>query len=476
MKAVFAERIAIALMTVSVALGAVLGYATVRAYSQPATQVVANSHGGVESAQGGTAAADQGGSGGGSTASSGGSGSSATAGGVRSSSSQAASGVSGDMIKVGGFFDMTGPVDSSVERDTVKAYLKKVNDSGGVNGRKFQYFDCDSKYDVAAAHACAAQMIQNQVLAIVGWTAPQGEDGEVPDFNQAGIPIIGGLGTPNEFKFANSYPVSTSFVHYGDQLAAEAQALGIKRPAIVVITDIGWVAPVEKHLLDNLLAHGIQYSDVEEASSSAPNYDPYILGAAHGAGNSPKCPGCQPAKGCAISEGTGCPDALIAALDPYSYVKLMQAMQRAQFHPSKGLLGAGLDKGVFQAAYKNTGELQGAHSLVPFMSPYVYQSNPTVADYLATVQKYYPSQVVNLDIYTQHSWTAAMIFVEAVRRAGSNLTRSSLMSSLNSIQGYNTGWSTPLSYGPGLHDPNKCFRYMAYDGGWKNTSDWICVQ
>jgi len=466
MRATFAERIAVALMTLALGAGALLGYATLRAYQQPGGTVVGSAQGGVESAQasGAQTSAPAGSTTTGSTGAT-----------TTGSTSAASSGVSGGLIKVGGFFDMTGPVDSSVERDTVKAYLQKVNDSGGVNGRKFQYFDCDSKYDVAAAHACAAQMIQNQVLAIVGWTAPQGEDGEVPDFAQAGIPVVGGLGTPNEFKYPNSYPVSASFVHYGDELAAEAQALGIKRPSIVVITDVPWVAPVEKHLLDNLLAHGVQYSDVEEAASTAPNYDQYLLGAAHGAGNSPKCPGCQPAKPCSPTEGANCPDALIAALDPYSYVKLTQAMQRAGFHPPKGMLAAGLDKGVFQNAYRNTGELQGAHSLVPFMSPYVYPSNPTVHDYLATVQHYYPNQVVNLDIYTQHSWTAAMVFVEAVRRAGSNLTRASLMQALNSIQGFNTGWSTALSYGAGLHDPNRCFRYMVYQDGWKNTSDWNCL-
>ncbi len=474
MKALLAERVAVALMTLSLAVGAALGYAAVRSYTSTGAPVAVGAQGQVEAAQGTPGAGDQAAAQAGGGATSGAGGASGGSGG-HASSSQTASGVGKDTIKVGGFFDMSGPVDSSVERDTVKAYLNRVNDSGGVNGRRFQYVDCDSKYDVAAAHACATQLIQAKVLAVVGWTAPQGEDGEVPDFTSQGIPIIGGLGTPNEFKYELSYPVSTSFVHYGDGLAKEAAQLGIKRPSIVVITDIGWVAPVEKKLLDDLLANGIQYADVEEAASTAPNYDQYMLGAAHGAGNSPKCGGCQPAKPCSVSEGSNCPDAVIAALDPYSYLKLMQAMQRASFKPPKGLLAPGLDKGVFQDAYRNTGVLQGAHSLVPFLSPYVYGSNATVADYTSTVQHYSPGQVKNLDIYTQIAWTAAMVFVEAVKRAGPNLTRATLVQALNSIQNFDTGWSRPLSYGPGLHDPNRCFRNMAYQDGWRNTSDWTCV-
>src|SRR5207237_2679825 len=91
-------------------------------------------------------------------------------GGSAASASQAASGVSAGRIVVGGIFDMTGPVDSSVERDTVKSYFQKVNLSGGINGRQLQMVDCDSKYDATAAHQCAIQMTPANVLAIVGGT------------------------------------------------------------------------------------------------------------------------------------------------------------------------------------------------------------------------------------------------------------------------------------------------------------------
>lgn len=470
-----AERLAISLLALSLAVGAVLGVMTVRSYTTGGNLVASNAPQAGTSEQSQSAAA--GGATAGTTASSGG------GAGPALSSSQSASGISGGgcgkgggVIKVGGFFDITGAVDSSVERDTVRAYLNKVNDSGGVNCRTFQYYWCDSKYDSNAAHACAQQLIQDQVLAVVGWTAPQGEDGEVADFTQAGIPMIGGLGTPAEFASPISYPTSVSFKNSGTELATQAQSLGIKRPSIILITDIPWVAPVEKALLDNLHAHGVNYSDVEEASATSPSYDPYMLGLAHGGGNSPKCSGCAPSQGCAPAEAN-CPDAVIAALDPYSYVKLFQAMQRSQFKPPKGILASGVDKGVFQNAYAQTGELQGTHSLTPFLSPYDHTSNATVQDYLSTVKRYYPNQVTNLDVYTQIAWSAAQVFVEAAKKAGSNLSREGLINALNSIQNFDTGWSKPLSYSAASsHDPNHCFQWMVYDGSWKNMDEnWRCV-
>jgi hypothetical protein len=100
-----------------------------------------------------------------------------------------------------------------------------------------------------------------------------------------------------------------------------------------------------------------------------------------------------------------------------------------------------------------------------------------VQQYLGTVQHFYPGQFQALDIYTQHAWTAAMVFVAAARKAGANLTRDTLVQALDSLRGFNTGWSVPLSYGPGPHDPNRCFTYTvdrAPSGSWSTMSGWIC--
>jgi len=68
-----------------------------------------------------------------------------------------------------------------------------------------------------------------------------------------------------------------------------------------------------------------------------------------------------------------------------------------------------------------------------------------------------------------------MVFTEAAKKAGSSLSRDSLVQQLDALQGFQTGWSVPLSYGSGPHDPNHCFTYTANSGsGWHTTSGWIC--
>jgi ABC-type branched-subunit amino acid transport system substrate-binding protein len=473
------ERVAVVFITLAVAFSGVFGVATVVSYNQ--AKAVANGNGGTSTdttstdpgAAGDTAGASttgptgtSGGNGstGGSTTSS--SGGSHTSGHGALATSQADSGVTGDKITVGGIFDMTGAVDSSVERDTVKAYFQKVNAAGGINGRRLEMVDCDSRYDSTAATQCSNQMISSKVLAIVGWTAPKGENDQVSRLTQAGIPIIGGLGTPDEFSSPLSYPVSTPFTRYGQGIAARAKELGIKHPGIVVLSDVPWVATVKQALLDALHAQGIYETHVDNATSTQTDYNQDVL-QLKSQNDSPN------SKGCASNQqGGACPDGLIAALDPFSYARLFQAMDNQNWHTK--ILGGGLDKGSAQVKYMD--QVENADSLVPFLSPYDHQSNATVSDYLNTVKTYYPNQYPALDVYTQHSWTAAMVFVEALKRAGKNVTRDTLVTALNSIQNFDTGWSKPISYGPGNHDPNHCFMWTHHDGKQaKDGGTWSTV-
>src|SRR5467141_2161800 len=250
----FRERVAVSLLGAAVVMAAVLGVMTIRSFTSPASTALVQ-QGDVSGAQSGASPAAL-----------------AAAPNSGGSSSGGSSGVSGGKITIGGFFDITGPVDSSVERDTVRAYMQVVNQAGGINGRQVEYVWCDSKYDASSAHACAQYLISQNVLAVVGITAPLGENNEIKTSTSAGIPVIGGLGTPAEFSDPLSYPVSTSFFRYGTAIADEARALGAKNPAVVVLGDVPWVHAVEANLLNRLIANGVGFVDVEEVSATQANY------------------------------------------------------------------------------------------------------------------------------------------------------------------------------------------------------------
>src|SRR5439155_353161 len=343
----FRERIAVSLLGAAVVLGAVLGVMTVRSFTQPASTALVQQGEGSGAQTGASPAAMP-----------------AAPGGATSQASGGSGGVAGGKITIGGFFDITGPVDSSVERDTVRAYMQAVNQAGGINGRQVEYVWCDSKYDASSAGQCARYLIAQNVLAVVGLTAPLGENDQIRTLTAAGIPVIGGLGTPAEYGDRLSFPVSANFYRYGTAIADEAKALGVKHPAVVVLGDVPWVHPVEANLLNRLAANGIAYTDVEEVSATQASYTATVFNLQH-SHHGPSGGGAQPSYQCPATDKS-CPDYVIAALDPFSYHRLFDAMQAANWYP--GVLGAGLDKFNVQKSYG--GELRNAHSLVPFLSPY----------------------------------------------------------------------------------------------------------
>ncbi|HYL07989.1 MAG TPA: ABC transporter substrate-binding protein, partial [Candidatus Udaeobacter sp.] len=148
----FRERIAACLLGAAIVMGAVLGVMTVRSFTQPASTALALQQGQVAGSQSGPTPADM----------------PAAPGAATTTSSGGSGSVAGGTITIGGFFDITGPIDSSVERDTVRSYMNAVNQSGGINGRQVQYVWCDSKYDASSAHQCAEYLISQHVLAVVG--------------------------------------------------------------------------------------------------------------------------------------------------------------------------------------------------------------------------------------------------------------------------------------------------------------------
>ena len=363
--------------------------------------------------------------------------------------------VTGGVITVGGLFDETGPVDATVERDTVRSYFNLVNEQGGVNGKVLQLKDCDSKFNSTDAANCANKLIHDdKVFAVVG-SAGVGEDTTVKSFNDAGIPVVGGLGTPNEFKYPLSFPVSANFVTYGTAMGSRAKELAMKDVGLVIV-NVAFIFPAKAELERSLKANGIAIKSTQVVEATKPNYADVIL-----------------------DFQTKGVKAIIAALDPFSYQRLFQSMQGAGFKPP--VLGLGLDKGSANPSPsqpdKGYGRIvDGMHSLTPMLAPSDHQNDPAVRQYLDTVKRFFPNQVDPLDVYTEQSWTSAQLFVDALRRAGPNPTQRAFVDALNSTKDFKGGLTpVPLSFKPGIHDPNRCFWMLKNKGYvWTTATEPRC--
>ncbi|MGZ4205076.1 MAG: ABC transporter substrate-binding protein [Actinomycetota bacterium] len=362
--------------------------------------------------------------------------------------SNSSAGVANGIITVGGIYDETGPVDSTVERDTVRAYFSKINEAGGVNGYKLRLLDCDSAYDPTQAHQCTQRLLSQGVLAFVGSNSVSGEEAETKYLNDQGVPVIGGLGVDSEFNLPLSFPVVSSFVTDGTATGAHSALLGIQHPGIV-LANLNFIKPAEQALLDSLHKHGIQEKSVDLVDISKPDYTDIVIKLRN--------------------EGV---DSVLAGLDPYSYARFFQAMERANWHPKFG--GLGLDKPSAQAEYGSA--VYGAESLTSVHEMADHMNVPVIREYYDTVKKYFPNQVSALDYFSEGDWVAAKVFVEAIRRVQGLVTRKSLVEALYTFKNFDTGFTVPISYAPGpKHDPVRCMEWIRNENGdWKTYSKWNC--
>jgi branched-chain amino acid transport system substrate-binding protein len=357
-------------------------------------------------------------------------------------------GVSGGVITVGGIFDETGPIDATIERDIVRAYFNTVNAHGGVNGYRLRLLDCDSAYDPSRAHQCSQQLIDSGVLAVVGWLSVNGEQPEAGYLTQQGVPIIGGVGVPAEFQSSLSFPTFAALSSFGTAMGTHAKDLGYHAPGVVVL-NANFIAPVEKAMLDALHRQGIQEKSVDHVDATKPDYTDVVVKMR--------------------SEGA---DSVVSGMDPFSYARLFQALARQNWHPP--LAGMGLNKKSVEPQYGTA--VYDAQSLTPLLDPDEHANTPAIADIYTALRTYYPSQVSQLDVFSEAQWVAAKVFVEAIRRIGpAPVTRQSLVASLNTFSAWDTGLTVPFTYRPGNHDPNRCFQWLVnQQGRWHTSSDWVC--
>jgi branched-chain amino acid transport system substrate-binding protein len=98
---------------------------------------------------------------------------------------------------------------------------------------------------------------------------------------------------------------------------------------------------------------------------------------------------------------------------------------------------------------------------------------PFLDQYRADMRKYFPG--LALDTTNLYGYQKAALFVEALQRAGRNLTHESLLTAIESIKGWAPGWGLTYSYGG--EDRRVMSRaarlVIVQDGRWTRLGDWL---
>jgi branched-chain amino acid transport system substrate-binding protein len=340
-----------------------------------------------------------------------------------SGSSGAAStpGVTSKQILVGTTQPLSGPAASySAISAATKAYFAYVNAHGGVYGRKINYKIVDDGYDPAKTPAATRQLVlQDHVFAILNGLGTPTHASVVGFLNQNKVPDLfvgtGSLEFNNPAKYPYTFGSLPDYVIDGKVLAnyVKTSLPGKKVCFLGQGDDSG--ADALRGVQDILGASGV---------ASHQMYDPLTPDVA------PQI---------SAFKGAGCQVVITMAIAPFNALAMGTAAQ-AGLHVQWVLGSTGDDVSVLSALLKTAaGPLLSGVVGTYFMPPVRDTSNPWVALFSKINTQYNGS--APMDNLTDYGYAVGYLFVEALMKAGKDLTRQGI------VQAIEKGGFTGPGYG-----------------------------
>jgi branched-chain amino acid transport system substrate-binding protein len=113
---------------------------------------------------------------------------------------------------------------------------------------------------------------------------------------------------------------------------------------------------------------------------------------------------------------------------------------------------------------------EGVEGLATLPDP-LRADQPGVKLYREHLQRYFPKNEPNR--YSLSGYVAGMLFAEATKRTGRNLTRDGLVAALETFKGFDTGILPPITIGADHDTQKQGFWVRVEQGRFKPLSDWL---
>src|SRR5947207_6347396 len=363
---------------------------------------------------------------------------------------QGTPGVTADEIKIGALGALTGPgyLYGRLVMNGAEVVYNEVNKAGGVNGRKITLVREDDRCDAATAIAAAKKLIfQHRVFMLHGGGCSNASIAARPEIEKANIPWVVFASVADEVTLPTApYIFSTALAASIESAAQLEFALqqGAKRVAVISMRD-AWGRARYNPLMETFKRKGVTPVADEEMSPDANDATPQVL---------------------RLRQAN--PDAVIIVLYPKAAAVYMRDAAKPAFKPVQiGQTALG-DLLAFreQVAIPNALERFYTISHVRYTP-----DDPEMERWRGLLEKYYPGD--RMTIFNIMGIASATVVVEALKRAGRDLTQDRLRDELNKLKDFNTNiYPGVISCTPTDHQCHKTPAFMQLAGDKVKT---ICV-
>ena len=324
-----------------------------------------------------------------------------------------AQGVSKTEILLGQTADFSGAQAAPVKETTAaaKAYFDKINSQGGVNGRKITLTSLDDGYDVKRTVENATKLInERQVLALMLPRGTANAEALLPMLADKRVPLLAPVGgskvlhePPNRFLFNIRPQYRTEVERIVGQLTAQGDTkIGI------VYTDDEFGKDALQGAIDGLKARNLEPTGVASIERGAVNVDAAVK---------------------VIAKGE--PSAIIGLCIAKPCAALVKGLRKA------GILSTFVSLSYTSAPSYISDLGDNARGVM------VSQVFPFPDSTLLAVSKEFGQLADAAKLPKNYSsmegFIAARVMVEAIRRAGKDPTRESMVTALESLQQLDLG-------------------------------------
>jgi branched-chain amino acid transport system substrate-binding protein len=362
-------------------------------------------------------------------------------------------GVSGDAIKIGGVFPLSGSLSAlgrPVEQ-AARAYFRSVNDAGGVNGRRIEFISEDDGADPNRTRTAAQKLVDSDHVFLMGPSFTPFSPDLVPFLEGKGVPFIGFDGVNVEgFTSPSTVSIGASIAPHADVLIpywyekTRAQRVGVIY--LNVPPAISYLRETRDKICPKLGCQVVREQSVEFTTT---DYTTILLGMQS-----------------ANVQG------IFIVTDPASAVKMLVQAKQLNYKPSPGgYLG---QHGIYlDLVPTSCGSF--CDGLLAPTSLFPPQVRSAATDEMRRVVGRYYSDV-EYGYFTELGYVSARVLVDALRRAGT-LDRAKVLDVARSFTNYDTGGFTnpakPVDLSPGREHPRDMIIVRSEGGAWKQETGWL---
>lgn len=353
-------------------------------------------------------------------------------------------GVYKDRIDWGVMMDMSGPASASqsVWANGFQAYMRKLNETGGVNGRKINVLAEDSRFNPAQDKINYEKLTgQTPVLGISGMGSSSSQVSLAPTIRAGKIPIVGTYTSTKPLSEPVSPLVYGGFCGY-PQMAQTGvgyytEQLKLKAPKVMVVS-------IES-------AGGVEYAQmVAAAAAKLGGTSSLVTMKITAADVTPQVLEIIAQK----------PDFITIYGVPNTAILTMKAMQQYGLK----IPAFGISYLLAPQIYAAMGPEAGAnYNVVSCFTPGGTDQSAGSRDMMATADKFNHGAIKE-DINYVAGWVVGQIAAEVIAKLGAEPTRAKLVEFMSKGFTVDTkGLSAPITYTKDNHTGPVAFRMIGYD-------------